>query len=85
MVAVGHTAVALLEDGKAVYGIPGPGTYVAPSSFRYTLCQASDAAMILLNVWCVELHHVFAAAAAASWHVSLMLADRSSQPLHHGL
>lgn len=37
----GHpVAAALLEDGKAMYGIPGPGTYAAPSSFRCTASQS---------------------------------------------
>ena len=36
------------------------------------------------EIWQAELHLVCNAAAAASWHMSLMLADRSSQPLRHG-
>lgn len=27
-------ALAQEEDGKALYGVPGPGAYVAPSAFR---------------------------------------------------
>ncbi|KAL0035780.1 hypothetical protein WJX77_002540 [Trebouxia sp. C0004] len=34
---------ALLEDGKAIYGIPGPGTYAAPSSFSNQAAHDYDA------------------------------------------
>lgn len=27
-------ALTYEEDGKALYGVPGPGAYVAPSAFR---------------------------------------------------
>ncbi|KAL0020938.1 hypothetical protein WJX79_002142 [Trebouxia sp. C0005] len=41
---LGHpVAAALLEDGKAMYGIPGPGAYAAPSSFSNQAAHEYDA------------------------------------------
>ena len=33
----GSIANQLLEDGKAAYGVPGPGAYLVPSSFRHVI------------------------------------------------
>lgn len=83
----GHpVAAALLEDGKAMYGIPGPGAYAAPSSFRCTASHSLNAHRQHHPLF----HHllmpnsVWMSAAVTKQHTSMMLADRYLQPLQHG-
>ncbi len=83
----GHpAAAALLEDGKAIYGIPGPGTYAAPSSFRCTASQSLSARRQhhQLNHHLFMPNSVWLIAAATKQHMSMMLADRYLQLLQHG-
>ena len=46
---LGDTTGSLDEYGKAVYGVPGPGTYSHPSIFRYGLTAQTDLACASLG------------------------------------